>query len=160
MANVKQCFSCKEKFNKQELVDYASPYAKILHSYCPKCLKEKQAKDRFSDKVTLIFGIKAPGGRIWTERKRLIEKYGYTDDILIDCLDYIYKVEKKKVLAESLCLITPATVDKMRQYKREQEKQSLSLAAATNTSTQEYIVPIQENHKKNIINYDLDEWLD
>lgn len=89
--------------------------------YCQKCHNEKIARAAFSDKVCHIFGLKMPGPRIWTERARIIEKYGYTDQIIIDCLDYIYNIENKKKLAESLCLVTPANVEKMLKYKRQQD---------------------------------------
>ena len=155
-----KCFECKQSFLKEELVMYASPRARIMHNYCPKCLKEKVDRDQFSDKVCQIFGIKTPGPRIWTERKRLQEKYGYTDNVIIRCLDYIYNVEKKKKLEDTLFLINPVTVEKMKQYEKVQAAQSLRMAAATQTVTHEYIAPIQENTKNNKVEYDPDEWLD
>lgn len=157
---IKTCYNCKEKFRAEELISYASPRAKIYHNYCPKCLIEKQSKDNFSDKVCSIFGIKAPGPRIWTERKRLQETYGYTDNSIIDCLDYIYNVEKKKKFSETLFLVNPATMNKMKMYKREKEKESLKLAAAITTKTNEYVAPVQVEKKKSKIEYDPDEWLD
>jgi hypothetical protein len=156
----KQCFECKEQFRIEELVDYAGPRAKVMHSYCPNCLKEKQSRDKFSDKVCTIFGLKSPGPRIWTERKRIIQNYGYTDDIIIDCLDYIYNVEKKKKLAESLCLVKPPIVDKMMRYKRSKENESIQLAKAMEVETTEYVVPIKENNKVNKIINDPDAWLE
>ena len=117
---VKQCFVCKEKFRREELIDYAAIGTKTMHSYCPKCFKEKKNKERFSDKVCSIFGLNSPGARIWTERERLQKTYGYTDDIIIDCLDYIYNVEKQRKTVKSLCLIIPPMVDKMLQYKKSQ----------------------------------------
>lgn len=158
--NIKKCYGCKQSFRKEELVSYASPRAKVFQSYCPKCLAEKQSRDNFSDKVCSIFGIKTPGPRIWTERKRLQETYGYTDNAIIDCLDYIYNVEKKKKFAETLYLINPATMDKMKAYQREKNNESLKLAAATTTKFNEYIAPIQTNKNKVKIEYDPDEWLD
>lgn len=157
----KQCYLCKQEFKKEELVDYASENAKIMHSYCPKCLKEKQEKDRFANVVCKIFGIKAPGPRIWTERKRLIETYGYTDNIIINCLEYIYNIEKKKKLAESLCLVKPPMVEKMMQYKREEERKQKIMIAAMKNSTQmkTYVVPVKENNIKKQ-EWDSDEWLD
>lgn len=160
MRLTKQCYNCKEQFRKTELVDYASPRSKAMYSYCPKCLKERQARDLFFDKVCTIFGLKSPGPRIWTERKRLQETYGYTDDIIIDCLDYIYCVEKKKKLAESLCLVNPTTVEKMLQYKSAKEHEGLSIAQAAQIETKEYIVPIKENNKQKKESWDPDDWLD
>lgn len=139
----KQCFGCKEKFPKEQLVDYAAPGTKVMHSYCPKCLAEKQEKVRFQEAVCSIFGIKSPGPRIWAERKRLIDKYGYTDGTIIDCLDYIYKVKKAKKLAESLYLVTPTMVEEMMSYKRSQ-----GAVGGPMPQYKKYLVPTEENTKK------------
>lgn len=156
MKLTKKCYGCKQDFRREELVDYASPMAKTMQSYCPKCLAEKQAREKFSNKVCMIFGIKSPGPRIWTERKRLIETYGYTDDIIVDCLEYIYIVEKKKKFAESLCLVNPPTVEKMKRWKTSEEYKARELARAVKMQTREYIVPIKENttNNKEILNAD------
>ena len=146
----KQCFNCKQVFRKEELVDYASPNAQILHSYCPACLKEKQAKDNFSMKVCSIFQLKAPGPRIWNERKRLIDKYGYTDEIIIDCLDYIYNVEHAAKLAESLCLVNPTTVAKMQAYKSRQAYNSEKIISAMREKFQTYVVKPREAPKQDV----------
>lgn len=158
--SVKVCYGCKEKFRTEELVEYASPRAKIMHNYCPKCLEEKKSKDAFSDKVCNIFGIKSPGPRIWTERKRLQETYGYTDSAIIDCLDYIYNIEKKKKISESLYLINPVMMDKMQVFKRKKENESIKLAKATQIKMNEFIAPTQTNKKRNKVEYNPDEWLD
>lgn len=157
---VKQCFVCKEKFRREELIDYAAIGTKTMHSYCPKCFKEKKNKERFSDKVCSIFGLNSPGARIWTERERLQKTYGYTDDIIIDCLDYIYNVEKQRKTVKSLCLVTPPMVEKMLQYKKSQENKASGIIRAMQTKTNEYIVPIKENKTKEKEIWDPDDWLD
>jgi len=154
-----KCHTCKEIFPNQEMINYASPKSQTAYWYCMKCYEERVAQDNFIMAVCSIFGIKNPGPRIWTERKRLIENYGYTDDMIVDCLDYIYNVEKKKKLTETLFLVNPYTMDKMKQYKKAQERASMQLAAATNTTMHEYIAPIQENPVKKKT-FDPDEWLD
>ena len=156
MRLTQQCFSCKKEFKKTELIEYASAAAKIAHWYCPQCLIEKQARERFSNKICMIFGLKQPGPQIWTERKRLIDKYGYTDDLIIDCLDYIYNVENKKKIAESLVLVTPTMMDKMIQWKHNQIAKGRLLAAAMQTKTEKYVVPIKENNdeEESLINAD------
>ena len=128
MKDTCKCFGCKQEFRKEELVKYFSFSGKTSNWYCPKCLEEKQSRERFSDKACQIFGIKSPGPRIWAERKRLMNTYGYTDDIIIDCLDYIYNVQHVRKLSESLCLITPTNVEKMMKYKKEQEYQQNVIA--------------------------------
>lgn len=155
----KQCYSCKQQFRKSELVDYCSINSNTLHSYCPKCLAEKQERDLFSQKVCQIFGTKSPGPQIWTERKRLREKYGYTDSIIIDCLDYIYNVEKIKKKSETLYFVTPSMIEKMRQWKREEQQKNNGIIAAYQTKYNEYIVPIKENNISNKTNWNPDDWL-
>lgn len=159
MKLTKKCYGCKQDFRREELVDYASPAAKTMQSYCPKCLAEKQARERFASKVCEIFGLKKPSPRIWADRKRLIDTYGYTDDILIDCLHYLYEVEKVAKLSESLCLIKPSTVERMVQYKKQQEYQSYKIVNAINTNYKEYMVPV-EKKKERVNAWDPDEWLD
>lgn len=157
---IKQCYSCKEKFRREELVEYAGPNTNTTHSYCPQCLVEREARDRFSIKVCKIFGLKAPGPRIWTERKRLQDVYGYTDNIIIDCLEYIYNVEHKKKLSESLCLVTPASVDKMIKWKHREQVKGNQLAVAYQTQINEHIVPVKENTTSKKENWNPDEWLE
>lgn len=154
---VRVCYGCKEKFRKEELIEYQPLGSKTPHNYCKKCLQEKQERERFSNAVCMIFGIKAPGPRIWTERKRLRETYGYTDQIIIDCLDYIYYILKKQKVAESLYLITPGLVADMQRYKKQQAEK---LAQAMNTEVKEYIVPVKENTTVKKETWNPDEWLD
>lgn len=155
-----KCFSCKELFPVNSLTEYAGINAKEFHKYCSKCLEEKKEREKFSDTVCRIFGIKSPGPRIWTERKRLILTYGYTDDIIVNCLKYLYDTKHLKKLQETICLVNPTNVDKMLKWRREQATKALLIGAATNTSTKEYIVPVQENNK--VIKEELnpDDWLD
>jgi hypothetical protein len=102
-----------------------------------------------------------PGPRIWTERKRLIDTYGYTDQTIIDCLDYLYNVKKLKKLAESLCLVKPTTVNEMLQYKKRKAFEATQLGLAMQTETNEYIVPTPKKKKQiKKIEYNPDEWLD
>ncbi len=159
MQLTKKCFGCKQEFRKEELVDYASPAAKQTHSYCVNCLREKQDRDNFSIKVCQIFGLKVPGPRIWTERMRLKNTYGYTDSILIDALDYIYNVEHRKKLSESLCLITPSLVSKMLKYKQKQATIGNSIAQAYNLETTIQVMPVEEKEIKKT-SWEPDDWLD
>ena len=158
MQLTKKCFGCKEVFRKTELVECFSASGKTSNWYCPKCLKEKHSREYFTSKICEIFGIQTPGPRIWTERKRLIEKYGYTDNIIIECLEYLYTIEKKDKLSDSLCLVNPISVEKMMQYKKIQQAKANSLMLAMNQQTVEYIVPMKkETHQKTSINPD--DWL-
>ena len=156
-----KCFECKQDFRREELINYTPLNSKIAHNYCRKCLEEKQQRENFSNKVCTIFGIKAPGPRIWTERKRLMDTFGYTDEIIIDCLDYIYNVENKKKLSESLYLVNPVSVDHMMTYKKRIENNNQQLVKAmANTKPVEIFVSARRNTKKIKENWDPDEWLD
>ena len=152
----RKCAGCKQEFHKDELIQYASLSGKTTYWFCKNCYEEKLAREKFSNKVCEIFGIKSPGPRIWTERKRLINTYGYTDDAIVDCLDYIYNVVKKNKLAESLALVNPRSMANMKSWKAAKQAQAGSIAAAmANTNTTEYVVPIKENNnKKEEINLD------
>lgn len=143
------CAGCKQKFRKTELVEYFSLTGKTSGWYCPACLEEKQARERFMIKVCQIFGIKAPGPIIWTQRKRLRDKYGYTDDAIINCLDYIYNVEKSQKLSETLVLVTPQSMERMRRWKARKDAESASIVAAiANTEMKEQVVKVAENKKE------------
>ena len=154
------CHTCKEKFLKSEMVEITSFSGKTSNWYCQKCANEKHAREAFSDVVCYIFGIKAPGPRIWTERKRLIDKYGYTDNVIIDCLKYLYKVEKKNKIAESLYLINPSSVDRMISWKKGEKREAMQLAAAYKTETKEHIVSIKENTTQKNEELNPDSWLE
>ncbi len=156
-----KCFECKKVFNAEALIKYTPITAATGHYYCPDCLKEKQAREQFVIVVCKIFGLKSPGPRIWAERKRIKEKLGYTDEVIIDCLKYLYEECKVKKLADSLYLINPQNIEKMQQWKKVRAQEGYKIARAINTEMEEYIVPIKDDIKKdNDGLYDLDEWLD
>ena len=149
MQITRKCAGCKQDIRKNELIQYASLSGKTTYWYCKSCYEEKLARERFSNKVCEIFGLKSPGPRIWTERKRLQNTYGYTDDTIVECLDYIYKVLKKDKLTESLALVNPRSVYNMKAWKATLQARAGSIAAAmANTQTKEYLVPIRENTSK------------
>lgn len=154
------CFGCKEKFRKEELVEYASAAATIPHWYCPKCLQDKQEREMFSNKVCQIFGIKSPGPRIWAERKRLQNTYGYTDGVIIDCLEYIYNVRHYKKLSESLALVTPAMVSYMKKWKSSENTKSGGIIAAMNKPLEHVEVEIEENTTSNKKEINFDDYFD
>jgi hypothetical protein len=156
MQITRKCAGCKQDIRKDEMIQYASLSGKTTYWYCKDCYAERLAREKFSLKVCEIFGIKSPGPRIWTERKRLKNTYGYTDDAIVDCLDYIYNVVKKDKLAESLVLVNPHNMANMKAWRADRQARAGSIAAAiANTETKEYIVPIKENiHKRKEINLD------
>lgn len=151
-----KCYGCKEDFLREEIINYCSPRAKTGHNYCPKCYKEKLAREEFYETVCKIFGLKAPGPRIWTDRERIQKKYGYTDETIIDCLKYIYEVQGIKKLTESLSLVTPINVDKMMAYKRAQNfRKNLFNEAMKNNYRYEKITVRENNDEEESDLYDL-----
>ena len=149
MQITRKCSGCKQEFRKDEMIQYATLSGKTTYWLCKNCYEDKLAREKFSNKVCEIFGIKSPGPRIWTERKRLKNDYGYTDDAIVDCLDYIYNVVKKDKLTESLALVSPRSMANMKSWRATKQAQAGSIAAAmANTETKEYIVPIRENNNK------------
>lgn len=156
MKITRKCAGCGQSIRVEEMTQYSSITGKTSKWYCHPCLEERLARERFSTKVCTVFGLKTPGPRIWTERKRLQIKYGYTDDSIVDCLDYIYNVLHKDKLAESLALVGPQYMAEMKQYKAMQKGTAGGIAAAiANTETKEYIVPVQVKKKeKKEINLD------
>ena len=149
MKMTRKCHGCGQDIMKDEMIQYSTLSGKTSYWFCKPCYEERMARERFQKKVCQIFGIKSPGPRIWTERQRLQRTYGYTDDSIVDCLEYIYNVEHKKILAESLVLVGPRSMANMKAWKSGQKAIAGRIAAAiANTETKEYIVPIKENKKK------------
>ena len=155
----RKCYGCKESFRTSDMIEYAATGANIKHWYCKKCYTDKLARERFSEKICTLFGVKGPGPKIWTERKRIFDKYGYTDDTIIDCLDYIYNVEHIEKKSPTLYFVTPPMVEKMKQHKRAQQAVSIQLAQAFQQEKHEHIVRVKEDISNNKIIYNPDEWL-
>lgn len=133
MKSTLKCYGCKEEFRREELTGFCAFGAKNSHNFCHKCLQERMERDKFATAICILFGLKAPGPRIWSERQRLREKYGYTDDVIIDCLNYLKEVEHTKFFAESLYLVQPQTVERMEAYRMKQQILSQQLIDAFNT---------------------------
>lgn len=149
MQLTRKCHGCGQDIHKNEMIQYSTVSGKTSYWFCKDCYEEKMARERFQIKVCQIFGIKSPGPLIWTQRKRLRDTYGYTDDAIVDCLDYIYNVEHMKKLKESLGLVNPKSMANMKAWRAEKKARAGSIAAAiANTETKEYIVPVKENKKK------------
>ena len=149
MKLTRKCKGCGQEIRKDEMIQYATLSGKTTYWFCKPCYEERMERERFQNKVCQIFGIKSPGPIIWAQRKKLRDTYGYTDDAIVDCLDYIYNVQHKNILSESLVLVNPKSMNQMKAWKAEQRGKAGSIAAAINTmEVKEYIVPIRENKKK------------
>ena len=149
MQLTRKCYGCKQDIRKEEMVQYSSPSGKTSYWFCKDCYNDKISRENFSNKVCEIFGITTPGPLIWTQRKRLQNTYGYTDDAIVDCLEYIYNVEHMNKLKESLGLVNPMNMEKMRKWRAKKNAQANSLVAAiANTEIREQVVKIRENTTK------------
>ena len=78
MKNFLTCSECSKQkkenklYPRDEIINYKG------QNYCPKCYAEKLEKEKFSEFICNLFGLKAPGPVIYSQRKRLKEKYYYT----------------------------------------------------------------------------------
>lgn len=161
MAITRKCYGCDKSFPKDELITYAPEGTKTFHNYCHNCYEDKLARERFTAKIQELFGVKKPGPRVWTERKRLMDKYGYTSDSIVECLEYVYKTKKAKPIEANLVLINPTSMEEMRQHRNTQENKSYMMAAAMQMETKEYVVPIKENTDEvSKTNWEPDDWLE
>ena len=154
MQLTRKCYGCKQDIRKDEMVQYSTLSGKTSYWFCRSCYEEKLARERFQSKVCQIFGIRAPGPLIWTQRKRLRDTYGYTDDAIVDCLEYIYHVAHMKKLKESLGLVGPRSMEEMKKWRAEKKAQASMIAAAVaNTEITQEIVPfnVKKNVKKEIV---------
>ena len=149
MQLTRKCHDCGQSIHKDEMIQYTTLSGKTSYWFCKSCYEEKIAREKFQMKVCEIFGIKSPGPLIWTQRKKLRDTYGYTDDAIVDCLEYIYNVEHMNKLKESLGLVGPKSMANMKAWRADKKARASSIAAAiANTETKEYVVPIRENKKK------------
>lgn len=149
MQVTRKCKGCGQDIRKEEMIQYFTPSGKTSYWFCKDCYEDKISREKFQNKVCEIFGIKTPGPLIWTQRKRLKDTYGYTDDAIIDCLDYIYNIEHMNKLKESLGLVNPRSMNNMKAWRADKRARASSLVASIATmETKEYIVPIQEKKKK------------
>lgn len=149
MKLTRKCYGCKQEINKDEMLQYSSISGKTSYWYCRSCYEDRLAREKFQMKVCQIFGIKSPGPVIWSQRKYLQDKYGYTDDAIADCLDYIYHVKHMNKLKESLGLVNPRNMEEMKRWRAQQQGKAASIVAAiANTEVHEYLVPI--NEKRNV----------
>lgn len=73
------------------------------------------------------------------------EKYGYTDDAIIDCLEFLYNIQKLDKLSETLVLVNPRNMEATRLWKAQQRALGGRLLAAQDmTQVEKRIVEIPE----------------
>lgn len=140
------CCYCKQKYPREEIIYYGSQENPL--KYCPACYKEKRAREKFYDFVCELFGIRAPGPKIYAQRKKLKENFGYSDETIMQTLEYLYKVENYKKGFESLGLVNPQNVDKALSYFESIRKEKERFAAMEPTKIRKIIVPMKPKEKK------------
>lgn len=156
MQLTRKCHGCKQDIRKDEMIQYSSLSGKTSYWFCKDCYEERLARERFSLKVCQIFGLKSPGPVIWSQRQNIKNKYGYTDDAIVDCLEYIFNVRKFNKLYESLGLVNPRSMEEMRKWRANKKAMASGVAASISTmEVHEYIPPVRENtSKKKKLNLD------
>ena len=119
-----KCFDCSDTFNVADIIEYEG------HRFCKVCYINKLEREKFSKFVCELFNTKSPGPVIWSQRKDIQAKYGYTDNTIIKCLDYVYNVLHFKKEKPTLGLVTPMNIEKMLQYRKKQEYEDTKLMQA------------------------------
>ncbi len=155
MKNFLTCSECSKQkkenklYPRDEIINYKG------QNYCPKCYAEKLEKEKFSEFICNLFGLKAPGPVIYSQRKRLKEKYYYTDETIMKTLRYIYDIKKCNKLVESLGLVTPENVEAARKYFNREEKKydDFKTAIIENQKATKVIVPMKKKPQKEKANY-------
>ena len=150
MTKTKKCFGCKQDFLREELIEYSTLSGKTSYWFCKNCYQDKINRENFSNKVCEIFGIISPGPIIWTQRKRIQEKYGYTDNVIIDTLEYLYYVKKENKYSESLYLVTPVNVQKMMEWKASQEYLERKVKGQHVKEPEEIFVTVRKKEKPKV----------
>lgn len=150
MRTTLKCFVCKLSFEKETLINYNA------NNYCKKCYEEKRAAERFADFVCRLFSIKSPGPKIYSQRKMLKQKYGFTDDTIVMALDYLFNIKKLDKSFESLGLINPESVDEARSYFASINSKAKNLKESLmNMNVETVTIPVMPNNrvpKKDLLN--------
>ena len=155
MKNFLTCSECSKQkkenklYPRDEIINYKG------QNYCPKCYAEKLEKEKFSEFICNLFGLKAPGPVIYSQRKRLKEKYYYTDETIMKTLRYIYDIKKCNKLVESLGLVTPENVEAARKYfdKEEKKYDDFKTTIIKKKKATKVIVPMKKKPQKEKVNY-------
>ena len=111
--------------------------------YCPDCYKDKIEREKFYQYICELFGIRAPGPKIYAQRRKIKENYGFTDETIMKTLDYLFKVKKMDKGFESIGLVNPKTVDEAKDYY-----ESKKVVVVNENKVEKIIVPTNDNKKK------------
>jgi hypothetical protein len=116
--------------------------------YCPECHKEKINREKFYNCICELFGIKAPGPKIYAQRKKIKAAYGFTDETIMKTLDYLFNVKKLNKGFESIGLVNPQNVEEARKYFEEKKKKEEKLREAEQTRIEKIVVPVKKKERK------------
>ena len=157
MAGLRELLTCAEcSKQKREIKKY--PRKEIINfngrNLCPNCYKQAKENEEFKIFICELFGVKSPGPKIYSQRKRLKEQYGFSDTTIMRTLEYVFRVKKMNKAFESLGLVTPAMVEEAHQYHLKQ-KALEKVVNLDEIKIKRHIVPIKETErKKNLLSYD------
>ena len=140
------CCACQEKFPREQIIYYGSQQNQL--KYCPSCYTEKRKREKFSNFVCELFGIKAPGPKLYSQRKKLKETYGFTDDTILQTLEYLFRVKHFNKGFESLGLVNPQSVDEAKRYFKKQKEELEKMKQAEEARVRDLIVPIKKKERK------------
>ena len=151
------CSKCKTKYPKESMILYKN------QKFCQECYKKKLKDEEFFNFICLLFGLKSPGPKIYSQRKKLRENYGYTDETIMKTLSYLFEVKHCNKAFESLGLINPKNVEEAISYYKKEEyknKKILDALKQTKEELQIFNVPLlKENNNKLKNKIDLDNLL-
>ena len=140
------CCACHEKFPREQIIYYGSQQNQL--KYCPSCYTEKRDREKFSNFVCELFGIKAPGPKLYSQRKKLKETYGFTDDTILQTLEYLFRVKHFNKGFESLGLVNPQSVDEAKRYFKKQKEELEKMKQAEEARVRDLIVPVKKKERK------------
>ena len=140
------CCYCKEKIPREQIIPYGSK--ENILNYCPNCYKEKISREKFYNFICELFGLRAPGPKIYAQRKKLKTTYGFTDETIMKTLDYLFNVKKLNKGYESIGLVNPQTVEEAKNYFEEKKKNEEKLKEAEKTRIEKVIIPIKKKERK------------
>lgn len=96
-----KCNKCGEQFPKETLI-----YINSNTKYCTRCKAEIDEFRSFTDELKRMYGDNAPYGFIVKKAKDLVNTKGMTYQQIYLIMDYMLRIEGKK-LTEDLILLVP-----------------------------------------------------
>jgi hypothetical protein len=152
-----KCNLCGAQVEKLEGVNYKD---KWYHHHCHDLVLDKEELMTY---ICRVFGLKAPGPKVYSQRKNFIEKYGYTDRGMLNALKYHYEVQKGSTskAQEGIGIIPHVYGEAQEFYKNMANKQEKFGEQLQKTLDNQQIITVyvkpKEAYKKKPKLYDLAE---